>query len=103
MPPSEQMEVDVEDGLSGVGSRIRHDAISRLRDTLVTRNPDTRLYQLAQETGISSGEIRHRGDMPTWDHEHMNRSLGIDVLEGDKLIILIHCLGRNGPLDDSAE
>ena len=103
MPASEQMEVDMENGLSGIGSRIRHDAISRLRNTLVTRDLDARLHHPAQETGISFGKIRHRRDMPTWDHENMHRSLRIDVLERDKLVILIHGFGGNAPRDNSAE
>ena len=103
MPPSKQVEVDMEDGLSGVRPRIRHNAVSRLCDTLVMRDPDASLYQPAQETGVGSGEIRYRRKMPAWNHEHMNGSLWIDILECYNVIILIHRLGRNSPGRDSAE
>ncbi|MNY53708.1 hypothetical protein D3C86_1894880 [compost metagenome] len=48
-------------------------------------------------------EVRDRGDVLLRDHEDVDRRLGVDVAEGDGVIVLVDDLRRDLAGDDLAE
>lgn len=60
-------------------------------------------HQLAQQGLIVSSRLREPWDgLPGYD-QHMYRSLWVDIMQGDAIVILVGDFGRYLPIDDLRE
>ena len=93
----QDVEVEVPDGLAGVLAAVVDDAeagsqiLPQLRDDLKT---------LGDIGGILRRDVRSAGDMELWHHKEMDRGLGVQVVEGDDIIVLVPFRRRDFPGDD---
>lgn len=90
-------------GLSGIPADIRHDSVSRLRETMPMRQFFTKQQEPRQQVAILIRKIPKRRNMTFWYHQQMDRRLGINVPKCQGLIVLKQDIGRNGSFDDPAE
>jgi hypothetical protein len=76
------------DGLTAVSSGADNDAIS-IGEALGARNFGRNPEQMAQQRLIVLLRRSERSDVFACNHEHMDRSLGINVVEGVALFVLM--------------
>ena len=103
MSPAHHMKMQVEDGLTAVPSCIGHKTVARLGQSLVFRNLRTGQQQLPDQGVILRTIPLHRGHMFLGNDQRMYRCLGVDIVEGQGLIVFMHYLGWNLFFYDFAE
>ena len=79
--------MDMLDGLAGIGASVKDNPVAALGDTLGDRNLMGVRHDGGQQALLGRSEFSHIGVMRPWDHEHVNRSLRIDIAEGDSPLI----------------
>src|SRR5215469_6541139 len=102
-PAAKHMRVHVPDRLPRFRTRVEHDPVSAVGDTLVggdlVRLGDELVEQAISGTG-QGGDVRN---MVARNHQDVRGRLGIDVAEGDDPLAVNHHGGRNLPGHDPAE
>jgi len=101
VPSAKEVQMEVKDGLAGVGIGIDHRAITSLRDSLPLRKLRRQGREPAHDGRI--GELVERRDVLAWNDKDVNRCLGIDVAKGDAVVGLGDDLGRDLLAYDPAE
>lgn len=103
MPTAHHMEVEMEDCLPAVPSRIRHASKAGLRKSFLLRNPGAGEQKSTEQDQISLVHLLHRGHVPLRNDQGMDGSLRIDVVKRQSVLVLIDNLGRDTSFDDPAE
>ena len=103
MPAAEHVDVQVRDGLAPIGAVIDRDAETGVADAFLAGDGSSGEQEVAQK-----GSVFRFGFADAWDHgfrydEEMGGRLGVDVAEGDALIILVDDLRGNLAGDDALE
>lgn len=97
---AEQVDVKVGDALAAVGTVVDHDAEAPRE--LEPGGELTRREEKVAEEGLVAGLSQTDPvDASLGDHQHMDRSLRIDVMDGDALIVLVLDAGGDFPGDDA--
>ncbi len=96
------MKVDVIDRLSRPGVAIE-DKPKSVGQTPFPRDIGGLQVEMPDEGGVFRREVEDGRDMPFGNHQNMRRRLGIDVLDGDALLVLMNLGGGDRPFDDFAE
>ena len=88
MPPAQQMQVQVQHGLSSTASVIEHRAVAGEQ---VAFRGQLRRHQLQfpQQRLVTMLRIVQRAKMSSRTNQNMRRRLRIDVLERENIVILI--------------
>jgi hypothetical protein len=95
------VQVGVEDGLAGAGAGVEHQAVVvvALGGGDGGRGGD----QLGGRLGVAGGERCGAGVVVARDHQHVGRSLRVDVAERDRALGGVHDVGLDVTCDDAAE
>jgi PPOX class probable FMN-dependent enzyme len=89
------MEMDVKDRLTCVAVDVEHRPIAALGVPMFRGNRSAPSQHGANQMVVGRGQVVQRRDVPSWNHEHVERSLRVDVVEGDQFVVLVCELGRN--------
>ena len=84
--------MDVIDRLSRPGVAIE-DKTKSVGQTPLPRNIGGVEVEMSDERGIFRRKVKDGRDMPFGNQQNMRRRLGIDVLDGDALLVLINLGG----------
>ena len=74
------------DGLAGVGAHVENEPVAAARHSPVRRDRVCGLEETGQQPVL--GGFASVGEVLSWDHQDVDRSPGLDVLEGDDLVVL---------------
>jgi hypothetical protein len=80
------VEVGVVDGLAGVGAHVENEPVAAARHAPVRRDRVCGFEETGQQPVL--GGFASVGEMLSGHHEDVDRSPGLDVLEGDDLVVL---------------
>jgi len=102
LPAPNEMDVQMEHRLAGSWAHVQHRSITILNSSVsrdfrcceVTAADRVRIFQ---RCFLKARKMFLRND------QHMGRRLGIDVLESERVLVLVDFLGRNFAVDNSAE
>jgi hypothetical protein len=100
---TQQVEVQMEDGLAGPCSVIDNGAVSRLLNCFFTSEPGGHVQKMPEQRFILGTHFRKRWNMLSRHHEHVHRSLGLNILNGNDALILIDNFGWYFPPNDLAK
>src|SRR3954467_5733201 len=95
------MQVDVKNGLAGIGVRIDHSAIPALRQSFGLRELCGHQMHLADDVGVLRLVQRH--DVLPRNDQNMNGRLRVDIPERDAMLVLRDDVCRNLFLQNAAE
>ncbi len=99
---TEQVDVDVEDGLSGAGPNVEDGAVSLL-DFSQAGNVGGGEVAAADEFGVGSLGFLQTREMSPRNDQHMRRRLRADVFESEHMLVLIDFPGGDFTAEDAAE
>lgn len=102
-PSSQQMEMDMKYVLTGIFSGIQHYTVSTFFYPHLLGNLARTPEQMTEDFFFLIRNINERGKVFFGDEQYMSRGLGIDILEGNDLVIFIHYLRRNVLIYDFTE
>lgn len=102
MASAEQVQVEVEDGLSGAGADVEDGAIAAL-DAALASDAGGGELALADQFSIFGLRFLQSGEVALGDDEDVRRGLRVDVLEGEGVLVLVNLLGGDLAGDDLAE
>ena len=85
---------------TGIAAMIDDEPVAGTIDLQFGRDFLGRQQQLAKERCIVRFGIANSGNQPFWNDEHMNRSFGLNVVESEEFLILVHNAGGYFPVDD---
>ncbi len=80
--PTEDMEVEVRDRLTGIRAIVGDDAIAAVEQMLLARDLDRQVEEFGSEIGIGSAEIPQRREVGFGHDENVSRCLRLKVPEG---------------------
>ncbi len=95
--------MDVKNRLARRRAYIGHDPIARLGNSFELRNGSANLEQRSKAFNVMVLEIFEGWNMTFWNHEGMNRGLGIGIIKGKTPFILINFFAFKRPLDNSTK
>src|SRR6185437_9127789 len=99
---TEQVEVEVEDALAGVGADVEHGA-EAVGQTALAGEVGGFELELAYQGCVLGGGVRQIFQVALGDQQDVRRRAGLDVLEGEDALIFVDLAGGNLALDDAAE
>ena len=99
--PSEDMEMEVEDGLAAVLSDIGDHSVSGLFEPFGPSDVSCDPHQVAEEAGVGGGREALGGFLR--DHKYVDGSLRCDVSKRERAFVLIHDVRRDFTFDDLGE
>jgi hypothetical protein len=102
MPSTQEVDMEMKYRLPRSRTHIQHGPISLL-DVPLTRNLGRRQVTAADHLGVVSLRLLQASKMLPGDDQHMRRRLGVDVLEGQHVLVLVNFLGRNLAAENAAE
>lgn len=102
LPSTQQMQVQMENGLARVRAHVVHRAKSVLQLALAGDLCRHKLA-IAHQFGIGLGRLINSDNMFLGDDQDVRRRLRLDVFKRKSLFVLINFFGRNFPGDDLAE
>ena len=88
-PPTEYVEVQMVDGLAGLGSVVDDDPIAPGRDPLLARQSVGNLDHLAQERPVLPSQLGHPTDVVVGDDQEMDGCLGMGISKRGDLMVLM--------------
>jgi hypothetical protein len=91
------------DDLSPLGSHVAGDAVAAVTIARARSEDSRGLDAASHHGGIIRAQARERFDVPLWDDQEVKRSLGVDVLESEDLIVLVLNIGGCLADHDAAE
>ncbi len=103
MSSSQHVQMQMNDRLSSVPAGVGHHPIARSGDPFLIGYLGRGLKETAQKGLIPRPGLAQGADMPFGDDQDMNRGLGVEVLEGQDLLILQDHLRRDLAGSDFAE
>ena len=95
MPPTQHMEMEMEDSLSGIATGIRHQPIARLPQPFQRGDLRTTQEQLRQQRLIPHPYILNGRNVPLGYHQRMDGRLGVDIIKRHRMLILLNQLHWN--------
>ncbi len=102
MTPSDEVDVQVENRLSRIGTDVEHSAVS-VFDATLARNLRGREMAAADQLGFFRGGFFQSANVFLGNHEHMRGPLRIDVLKSKGVIVFVNLLGGNLAAHDAAK
>lgn len=99
---AQNVQVNVVDRLTTVGVAVEH-CTETVLATLLAGYLLTDEDHMADQCAVVFGHVTDDGDMPFRDDQKMHWCLGVDVIEGNDLLIFIDFCRRDLALDDLAE
>ena len=103
MTSTEKMEMKMEHRLTRIPSGVRHNAVPGPRQAFLFRDVGTGQQEVSQEIGILIAAVLHSRHMLLRNDQRMDGRLRVDIVEGQRAIILIHDLCRDRLLDNFAK
>ena len=101
--PTENVGVDVEDGLPGIGIGVEDNPVPGLENPLDLGNLPSSGDNIGKQLRISGSKLGNV-PIPLPRHDkHMNSGLRPDIPEGKGGVVLINNVGRDLPGDDPFE
>ena len=97
------MNVQVRYGFAAVTTIVDYNAVAGFSDTEFFRERGGREQQMPEQRLIGDGGFAESGQVFLWDHEHVDRRLRVDVVNGDAKLVLVRELRRNLAIDDFLE
>ena len=90
--------MQVGHGLAGLRAAVGHHAEVADAQTLGDGGDD--LKDVGHHTGVLGGDLTAGGDVLLGDHQEVDRSLRVDVVEGKDALVLVHLAGGDLPRGD---
>jgi hypothetical protein len=103
MSAPKYMKMQMKHGLPTIATSIRHNAIAGFGQPFVCRHLSAGQQELSQQRLIRLTELLDRRHMPFGNHQRVDRRLRRNVVERERVFILIHKLGRDSPFHDPAK
>jgi hypothetical protein len=97
------VQVDVKDGLPCVAIGVEDRPESALGNSAFCGNPRCPPHHLADNPVVAALEIGKAGDVPLWHDQDVRGHLRVDVVEGEKAVVLVHDRRGDFAFDDFAE
>jgi len=94
--------VQVEDGLSGAGADVQDGAVSLL-DVALAGDLSGGEVAAADDFRVAGLSFFQSGKMFFGNDQDVRGRLGIDVFEGEHVVVFVHFPGRNLAAEDAAE
>ena len=101
--PAQYVQMQVKDTLARVASDVPDETIATLGDALSLRHGVRHAHHRRQHRPIRRLRRVDARDVSARDHQHMQRRLGIQIAEGNHLVVAIDLRARKRPSDDAAE
>lgn len=102
LPSAEDVDVEVVDGLAAVGAGVEHQAVA-VGEVLGAGDFAGGVEKLAEDGGVVLGGVRVRGEVVLGDDEDVRGRLGVDVREGESLLVFVEAVDGDFAGDDFAE
>jgi hypothetical protein len=99
---AEQVDVKVEDGLSGAGADVEHGAVSVL-DFALAGDLCGGEVATSDDFCVSGFSFFQSGKMFFGNDQNMRGRLRVDVFKGEDMIVFVDFLGGNLAADNAAE
>lgn len=102
MTAAEQVQMEMVYGLAAVLADIDDHAIAGIKFFLAGdfgRSPQ----EMAEQSAVFGGRLGEGGDVLARNDEQMHRSLGVDVGEGEALLVLVDAGRGDASIGDFAE
>jgi hypothetical protein len=99
---AEEMDMKVEHRLTCVGADVDYGPVATLQTSL-TGNLGGGEVAVADDLRITGLGFFETGEVALGDDQHVGRSLRVNVLKGNDLVVLIYLFGGNFTRDDLAE
>ncbi len=90
MTPSKDMQVNVENHLTGICIHVEYSPVSRLMNSSVPGDTGRGIKHMAHDRLVFRPQIVQGGDMGLRHHKNMSRSLRVDVFESIKAIVFVY-------------
>mmetsp|Transcript_71389 Transcript_71389/g.168247 ORF Transcript_71389/g.168247 Transcript_71389/m.168247 type:complete len:244 (-) Transcript_71389:968-1699(-) len=100
--PAHHVQMQVIDLLAAVRARV-DDVAEAPRDAQLLHQPRAQGGHLAQQRRLGLGHLGHRRDMALGDDEQVDRRPGMDVVEGEHILVLVGLPARDLAGNDLAE
>jgi hypothetical protein len=100
---TQDVQMEMEHGLPRISAGVRDDSVAGLRQSLLLRNIRTGHEEPSQEVAVLITAILHCCHMRFGDDERMDRRLRVNIVEGQRVLVLVHDFGGNGFLDNFAK
>ncbi len=94
--------MQVEDRLAGAGTDIEDGTVSVLEVALAGDLGGCQMAA-ADDVGVGGGSLFQSGEVALGNDEHVRRRLGVDVFEGEDVVILVNLLSGDFVAQDAAE
>jgi len=94
--------MEMKDGLSGAGADVEDGAVSLL-DVALAGDLGGGEVAAADDFGVGSLGFFQSSKMFLGNDEHVRGSLGVDVFEGEDVVVLVNFLRGNFATEDAAE
>lgn len=95
--------MQVIDCLPPITALVGDQPIARFSYTLELRHFRTHGKEMSQEGFLAGPQVVDRCDMPLGNHECVDGSLRIDIVEGERMLVFMHDLGWNLFVDNLTE
>lgn len=103
MAATQDMEMQVENRLPSVSSRVGNKTKTGFRKSFVLRHSCAGQQQPSKQRLVGFTQVLHRLHMSLGNDQAMNRSLLVDIVKRQGMLVLIHNLGRDTAFDDPTE
>ena len=100
---ADDVQVDVEHGLTRVGLAVEHKTGTAFFETEVFRDQLCAVEHLAHEFAIFRLHVHDGCNVALRHDQKVYRRLRGDVVEGEHIVVFVDFLGRDFTLDDFAE
>ncbi len=87
LPPAEEMEVQMPHHLSALFAGVHSDAVARRGDTFGSGQLDSDTKNIRDQAEIITLNSVHVVEVFNRDDDDMHRRLGVDIAEGNDLIV----------------
>ncbi len=102
-PPTEEVRVHVPDRLPGFRAGVKHDSVAAVGDALSDGYVPGVGHKVGQQASVGRGELGQVRVMSARNHQHVNRSLRVDIPKGNGAGISRHDRRRYPAGRDAAE
>lgn len=92
----QDVQVQVEDGLSALAPGVYHQAVAAFLAHGSQRHLARRQQQPPGQVSVFVRQRVHGGDMPAGDHQQVQRSQGVDIADDDEIPVCIDQVSGEG-------
>jgi hypothetical protein len=83
------MHVQMIDGLTGFGARVRHEPVASRREAVLVGKASCNEQDVTEKSAVLLPGVVHRLQVLARHDEKVHRSLRVDVLERDDALVLV--------------